>query len=48
MHNINEYILMFIYILVIKNEVTIFYRIIRKFNFVDNLKAYILINNNII
>ena len=47
-YNINEYILIFIYISVIKNDIIIFYRIIKKIYLVNNLKAYILINNNII
>ena len=47
-YNINEYILIFIYILIIKNDIIIFYRIIKKIYFVNNLKIYILINNDII
>ena len=47
-YNINEYILIFIYILIIKNDIIIFYRITKEIYFVNNLKVYILINNNII
>ena len=47
MYNINEYILIFIYIPAIKNGVIVYYYITREIYLVINLKAYILINNNI-
>ena len=47
-YNINEYILILIYISIIKNGIIIFYRITRKIYLVNNLKTYILIDNNII
>ena len=48
MHDIDEYILISIYIFVIKNDIKVFYRIYKKIHFVDNLKVYMLLNNNII
>ena len=49
MHDMNEYILILIYIFIVKkNDIKIFYRIYKEIHFVDNLKAYILLNNNII
>ena len=48
LYNINEYISISIYISAIKNDITIFYRITREIYLIDNLKVYILINNDII
>ena len=49
MHDIDEYIFIFIYIFDNKqNGVKILYRILRKIHFFENLKIYILINNNVI
>ena len=48
MHDTNEYVLISIYILIIKNNIKVLYRIYKEFHFIDNLKAYMLLNNNII
>ena len=48
MHDINKYVLILIYIFVIKNNVKILNRIYKNIYFVDNLKIYILLNNNVI
>ena len=49
MHDINEYVLISIYISVVKkDDIKILYRIHKKIHFVDNLKAYMLLNNDII
>ena len=48
-YNTNEYILILIYIPDIKeDDIKVLYRIIREIHLISNLKAYILINNNII
>ena len=43
MHDINEYIF-----IIKETEINILYRIQREIYFVDNLKVYILLNNDII
>ena len=49
MHDIDEYMFIFIYIFKNKqNDIKKLYRILRKIYFVENLKAHILINNIII
>ena len=48
MHDINKYILILIYIPTIKDSKKILYRIYREIHLVNNLKAYILLGNNII
>ena len=48
MHNINKYILISIYIFIIKNNIKILYRIYKKIHFINNFKVHILLNNNII
>ena len=47
-YNIDEYVLISTYIFIVKNNIKILYRIYKKIHFIDNLKAYILLNNNII
>ena len=48
MHNIDKYILILTYIFIVKNNIKIFYRIYKEIHFIDNLKAYMLLNNDII
>ena len=48
MHNIDKYILILTYIFIVKNNIKIFYRIYKEIYFIDNLKAYMLLNNDII
>ena len=48
MYNTNEYILIPIFIPAVKDGVNVLYRIYREVYLVDNLKAYILLGNNII
>ena len=49
MHNTDKYVLILIYISAVKkNGTKIFYRIIREIYLISNLKAYILIENNIV
>ena len=48
MHNINKYILISIYIFIIKNNIKILYRIYKKIYFINNFKVHILLNNKII
>ena len=48
MHDINKYILISIYIFIVKNDIKILCRIYKEIHFINNLKAYILLNNNII
>ena len=47
-YNTDKYILVLIFIPIIKDGVPILYRILREIYLVDNLKAYILIENDII
>ena len=47
-YNINDYILILIYLPRIKDGIKVLYRIIREIYLVDNLKAYILIRNDIV
>ena len=47
-HDIDEYVLISIYIFIIKNDIKILYRIHKKIHFIDNLKVYMLLNNDII
>ena len=48
-HDTNEYILILIYILANKKDnIKIFYRIFKEIYLISNLKAYLLINNDII
>ena len=47
-HDINEYILILIYISTSKDDIKILYRIFREIYLVNNLKAYLLIDNNVI
>ena len=49
MHDTNEYILISIYISTIKkDDIKILYRIYKKIHLINNLKAHMLLNNNII
>ena len=48
MHNIDKYILISIYIFIVKNNIKVFCRIYKKIHFINNLKTYILLNNDII
>ena len=49
MYDINEYILILIYIFAVKkDDIKVLYRIHKEIHFVDNLKIHILLNNNII
>ncbi len=49
MTNTNEYILILIYISTIKKDDTkILYRVYKEIHLINNLKAYILLKNNII
>ena len=49
MHNTNKYVLILIYIPAVKgNGIKIFYCIIREIHLVSNLKAYMLIENDIV
>ena len=49
MYNIAKYILILIYISVIKkDDIKILYRIYKEIHFVDNLKTYMLLSNNVI
>ena len=48
-YNINEYILILIFISTIrKDDIKVLYRIFREIHLVNNLKAHLLINNNVI
>ena len=47
-YNTNKYILIPIFIPTVKDGINILYRIYREVYLVDNLKAYILLSNNII
>ena len=47
-HDINQYIVISIFISKVKNNIRILYRIFRKIYLINNLKIYILIENNII
>ena len=47
-HDINKYILILMYIFIVRNNIKIFCRIYKEIHFIKNLKAYILLNNNII
>ena len=49
MHDMNKYVLMLMYILTIKkDDIKVFYRIYKEIHFVDNLKTYMLLKNDII
>ena len=49
MHDMNEYILISIYIFIIrKDDIKILYRIYKEIHFINNLKVYMLLNNDII
>ena len=48
MHDTAKYVLISIYISAIKGDINILYRILRKIYLIDNLKVYILLNNNVI
>ena len=49
MHDMNEYILISIYILIVKkDDIKVLCRIHKKIHFIDNLKVHMLLNNNII
>ena len=47
-HDINEYILILIYISASKDDIKVLYRIFRETYLVSNLKAYLFIDNNVI
>ena len=48
-HDINEYILILIYISINKkNDIKILYRIFKEIHLINNLKIYLFIDNNII
>ena len=48
MHDIDEYVLILMYISIVKNDIKILCRIYKKIHFVNNLKAHMLLNNDII
>ena len=48
MHNIDKYVLISIYISTVKDNIKILYRIYKEIHLINNLKAYMLLNNNII
>ena len=49
MHDTNKYILISIYIFIVKKyDIKILYRIYKKIHFINNLKTHMLLNNNII
>ena len=48
MHDIDKYVLISIYIFIVKNDIKVLYRIYKKIHFIDNLKTHILLNNDII
>ena len=49
MHDMNEYILILIYIFIVKKDnIKILYCIYKEIHFIDNLKIYMLLNNDII
>ena len=48
-HDINEYVLILIYISISKkDDIKIFYRIFKEIYLINNLKTYLFIDNNII
>ena len=48
-YDINEYVLILIFILAIrKDDIKVLYRIFREIYLVSNLKAHLLIDNNVI
>ena len=48
MYNIDKYVLISTYIFIVKNNIKILYRIHKKIHFINNLKAHMLLNNDII
>ena len=49
MHDIAEYILILIYISIIKkDDMKVLYRIYKEIHFVNNLKIYMLLSNDVI
>ena len=48
MHDTAEYVLILIYISAVKDGVNVLYRILREIHLIDNLKAYMLLGNNVI
>ena len=48
MHNIDKYVLISIYIFIVKDDIKILYHIYKKIHFINNLKVYMLLNNDII
>ena len=47
-HDIDKYVLMSIYISASKDDIKVLCRIIREIHLVSDLKAYLLIGNNVI
>ena len=48
MHDIAEYVLILIYISAIKDDVNMLFHILQKIHLIDNLKVYMLLDNNVI
>ena len=48
MHDTAKYVLIFIYISAIKDDVNMLYYILQEIYLIDNLKAYMLLSNNVI
>ena len=48
MHNIDEYVLISMYISIVKDDIKVLYRIYKEIHFINNLKAHMLLNNDII
>ena len=47
-YNINKYVLILIFISIVKNDIKVLYYIFREVHLINDLKAYILLDNNII
>ena len=47
-YNTNKYMLVLMYIFDIKDDINVLYRIVREIHLISNLKAYILIKNDIV
>ena len=48
MHDIDEYILILMYIFIVRNDIKVLCRIYKEIHLVNNLKVYMLLNNDII
>ena len=47
-HNIDKYVLILIYIPIVRDDIKVFYRIYKEIHLINNLKAHMLLNNDII